>query len=75
MASLCSSDLNCGLLLLPLSIYSCITSCTAYLIGNVVKKDAMCYTPSVHTPQSGQGVVSHATPARCFCSLKSVIVV
>jgi hypothetical protein len=45
-----------------------LSNCTGHSSGNAVKKDAKCYTPSVHTPQSGQGLVSHATPARCFCS-------
>jgi len=86
MASLRGSDFNCGLLQLPLGRYflcqrvkpqipHSLSNCTDHPSGNAVKKDAVCYTPSVSTPQSGQGVVSHATPARCFCSLKSVIVV
>ena len=84
MAYLCSSDLNCGVLQLPLGMYflhqrvkphilHSLSNCIGHPSGNAVKKDAMCYTPSVHPPQGGQGVVSHVTPARGFCSLKSVI--
>jgi hypothetical protein len=36
-----------------------LSTCTGHPSGNAVKKDAMCYTPSEPTPQSGQGVVSH----------------
>jgi hypothetical protein len=59
---------------LPLGMYLCqrvkphilhsLSNCTGHSSGNAVKKDAMCYTPSVHTCQSGQGLVSHATPVR-----------